>query len=389
MRKAFKYTLFAVSALLVLVWLCLGAIKAYNKGSQVSPLSKYYFADGKGVFFRESSGADDRLSNYLLLNKHYLVDADPESFVVLDDNLARDKSHLFCRDSIVSGVDLNTLKVKDGMAYDKDYVYEYNSLHLKRSDIRVNTKKLRQLANAADDNYQYWTDDSRIYAYMRSNGLEILDTLRQPLDTINSSILRNGNNIICYDTMVPFDTIKSITRLERNYIKVNDSIVRPHAFFTGSGSVVSKEEYERDISIPISEGFSDSSFADNCIVLIVYLVSALFACAFFTIRAKLPMAMRIANAFILAPVLYIPFVLLLTGMVHFPPYSIDSFQRLMFFTLDYYAVFLFQIVYGAKQVHLRFQKPLLTALYYPLSIAAFILFYFLVFWIDDFVGIGS
>ncbi|MCQ2245009.1 MAG: DKNYY domain-containing protein, partial [Bacteroidaceae bacterium] len=218
MKKVIKYILFAVSALLVLLWLCLGAIKAYNKGSQVSPLSEYYFTDGKGVFFRESSGADDRLSNYLLLNKHYLVDADPESFVVLDDNLARDKSHLFCRDSIVSGVDLNTLKVKDGMVYDKDYVYEYNFLYLRRSDIRVNTKKLRQLANAADDNYQYWTDDSRIYAYMRSNGLEILDTLRQPLDTINSHVLRNGNNIICYDTIVPFDTIKSITRLERNYV---------------------------------------------------------------------------------------------------------------------------------------------------------------------------
>lgn len=383
MKKAIKYTLFAVSALLVLVWLCLGAIKAWNKGSQVSPLSKYYFTDGKGVFFRESSGADDRLSNNLLLNKHYLEDADPESFVVLDDNLARDKSHLFCRDSIVSGVDLNTLKVKDGMVYDKDYVYEYdyNFLHLKRSDIHVNTKKLRQLANSADDNYQYWTDDSRIYAYMRSNGLEILDTLRQPLDTINSSILRNGNNIICYDTIVPFDTIKSITRLERNYVKVNDSIVRPNGFFTGSGGVVSKEEYEKDISIPISKGYF-LSFADKCIVLIVYLVSALFACAFFTIRAKLPMAMRIANAFILAPVLYIPFVLLLTGLVHFPPYSIDSFQRLLFFTLDYYAVFLFQIVYGAKQVHLRFQKPLLTALYYPLGIAAFILFYSLVFWVE-------
>ncbi|MCQ2254261.1 MAG: DKNYY domain-containing protein [Bacteroidaceae bacterium] len=383
MRKAFKYTLFAVSALMVLVWLCLGAIKAWNKGCQVSPLSKYYFTDGKGVFFRESSGADDRLSNNLLLNKHYLEDADPESFVVLDDNLARDKSHLFCRDSIVSGVDLNTLKVKDGMVYDKDYVYEYNFLTLKKSDIRVNTKKLRQLANSADDNYQYWTDDSRIYAYMRSNGLEILDTLRQPLDTINSSILRNGNNIICYDTIVPFDTIKSITRLERNYVKVNDSIVRPNGFFTGSGGVVSKEEYEKDISIPIKDSFfADPSFADKCIVLIVYLVSALFACAFFTIRAKLPMAMRIANAFILAPVLYIPFVLLLTGMVHFPPYSIDSFQRLLFFTLDYYAVFLFQIVYGAKQVHLRFQKPLLTALYYPLGIAAFILFYSLVFWVE-------
>lgn len=385
MKKAIKYTLFAVSALLVLVWLCLGAIKAYNKGSQVSPLSKYYFTDGKGVFFRESSGADDRLSNYLLLNKHYLEDADPESFVVLDDNLARDKSHLFCRDSIVSGVDLNTLKVKDGMAYDKDYVYEYNSLHLKRSDIRVNTKKLRQLANATDDNYQYWTDDSRIYAYMRSygHGLEILDTLRQPLDTINSSILRNGNNIICYNTIVPFDTIKSITRLERNYVQVNDSIVRPNGFFTGSGGVVSKEEYEKDISIPISEGFAGSSFADNCIVLIVYLVSVFFAFVFFTLMTKLPWAMRIANAFILAPVLYIPVVLLLTGIVHFPSYYIDSFQRLMFFTLDYYAVFLFQIVYGAKQVHLRFQKPLLTALYYPLSIAAFILFYFLVFWVDD------
>lgn len=381
MKKAIKYTLFAVSALLVLVWLCLGAIKAWNKGSQVSPLSEYYFTDGKGVFFRESSGVGYRLSNNLLLNKHYLEDADPESFVVLDDNLARDKSHLFCRDSIVSGVDLNTLKVKDGMAYDKDFVYEYNFLYLKKSDIRVNTKKLRQLANSADDNYQYWTDDSRIYAYMRSNGLEILDTLRQPLDTINSSILRNGNNIICYDTIVPFDTIKSITRLERNYVKVNDSIVRPNGFFTGSGGVVSKEEYEKDISIPISKGYF-LSFADKCIVLIVYLVSALFACAFFTIRAKQPMAMRIANAFILAPVLYIPFVLLLTGLVHFPPYSIDSFQRLLFFTLDYYAVFLFQIVYGAKQVHLRFQKPLLTALYYPLGIAAFILFYSLVFWVE-------
>lgn len=383
MKKVIKYILFAVSALLVLVWLCLGAIKAYNKGSQVSPLSEYYFTDGKGVFFRESSGADDRLSNYLLLKKQYLEDADPESFVVLDDNLARDKIHLFCRDSIVSGVDLNTLEVKDGMAYDKDYVYEYNFLYLRRSDIRVNTKKLRQLANAADDNYQYWTDDSRIYAYMRSNGLEILDTLRQPLDTINSSILRNGNNIICYDTIVPFDTIKSITRLERNYVQVNDSIVRPNGFFTGSGGVVSREEYEKDISIPISQGFADPSFADKCIVLIVYLVSAFFAFVFFTLMTKLPWAMRIANAFILAPVLYIPFVLLLTGMVHFPPYSIDSYQRLMFFTLDYYAVFLFQIVYGAKQVHLRFQKPLLTALYYPLSIAAFILFYSLVFWVDD------
>ena len=68
--------------------------------------------------------------------------------------------------------------------------------------------------------------------------------------------------------------------------------------------------------------------------------------------------------------------------LNFPPYSIDSFQRLLFFTLDYYAVFLFQIVYGAKQVHLRFQKPLLTALYYPLGIAAFILFYSLVFWVE-------
>lgn len=385
MKKAVKYTFFAVSALLVLLWLCLGAIKAYNKGSQVSPLSEYYFTDGKGVFFRESSGADDRLSNYLLLKKQYLEDADPESFVVLDDNLARDKIHLFCRDSIVSGVDLNTLKVKDGMVYDKDYVYEYNFLYLRRSDIRVNTKKLRQLANAADDNYQYWTDDSRIYAYMRSygHGLEILDTLHQPLDTINSHVLRNGNNIICYDTIVPFDTIKSITRLERNYVQVNDSIVRPNGFFTGSGGVVSREEYEKDISIPISKGFADPSFADKCIVLIVYLVSAFFALAFFTVMTKLPWAMRIANAFILAPVLYIPFVLFLTGMVHFPPYSIDSYQRLMFFTLDYYAVFLFQIVYGAKQVHLRFQKPLLTVLYYPLSIAAFILFYSLVFWVDD------
>ena len=381
MKKVIKYILFAVSALLVLVWLCLGAIKAYNKGNRVSPLSKYYFTDGKGVFFRKSSGADDRLSNYLLLNKHYLEYADPESFVVLDDNLARDKSHLFCRDSIVSGVDLNTLKVKDGMAYDKDYVYEYNSLHLKRSDIRVNTKKLRQLSSADNDYYQFWTDDSRIYAYMQINGLKILDTLRLPLDTINSHVLRNGNNIICYNTIVPFDTIKRITRLERNYVQVNDSIVKPYDVI-GSGGVVSKEEYEKDISIPISKGYF-LSFADKCIVLIVYLVSALFACAFFTIRAKLPMAMRIANAFILAPVLYIPVVLLLTGMVHFPPYSIDSYQRLMFFTLDYYAVFLFQIVYGAKQVHLRFQKPLLTALYYPLSIAAFILFYFLVFWVDD------
>ena len=382
MKKAIKYTLFAVSALLVLVWLCLGAIKAWNKGCQVSPLSKYYFTDGKGVFFRESSGADDRLSNNLLLNKHYLEDADPESFVVLDDNLARDKSHLFCRDSIVSGVDLNTLKVKDGMAYDKDFVYEYNFLTLKKSDIRVNTKKLRQLSSADNDYYQFWTDDSRIYAYMQINGLKILDTLRLPLDTINSHVLRNGNNIICYNTIVPFDTIKRITLLERNYVQVNDSIVKPYDVI-GSGGVVSKEEYEKEISIPIKDSFfADPSFADKCIVLIVYLVSALFACAFFTIRAKLPMAMRIANAFILAPVLYIPFVLLLTGLVHFPPYSIDSFQRLLFFTLDYYAVFLFQIVYGAKQVHLRFQKPLLTALYYPLGIAAFILFYSLVFWVE-------
>lgn len=382
MKKTINYILFVVSALLVLVWLCLAVMKVCNKDSQVSPLSKYYFTDGKGVFIRES-WSDDHISDYLLLNKQYLPDVDMESFVVLEDEFARDKNHLFYLNYIVNGVDLSTLKVICGMAYDKDYVYDCDDFTCpKRSDIRVNTKKLQLLSSAYDDSYQYWTDDSRIYAYKQGDGLQVLDTLRQPLDTINSCILRNGNNIICCDTIVPFDTIKSITRLERNYVLVNDSIVKP--YYYGDCGIVSKEEYEEDISSSMHlESSAEPSSADFCIALIVYLVLAFFVFVFFTLMTKLPWAMRIMNAFILAPTLLVPFVFVLMGMAHFPSYYTDSIQRLIFFTLDYYAVFLFQIVYGAKQVHLRFQKPLLTALYYPLSIATFILFYALVFWVED------
>ena len=212
------------------------------RGKQVSPKHSTYYENWRGIYYIS-------VENVLSLINHghwgYLEDVDKETFIVLHDNWAKDKNHVWYQDETIHSADAASFYVdKSGLPKDKDHVYVYDAdmdnFRPSKCNMDVATAEYFVFKNNGQDwtwirdknfvyfdetrldvdrntfaplgNTYWWADKDYIYNDSWNSSLnkcELIkvDSLQSPVDTLNagSHYLRNGRNIIYLGSVIARD----------------------------------------------------------------------------------------------------------------------------------------------------------------------------------------
>ena len=189
----------------------------------------------------------------------YLTDADEKTFVVLNEEWAKDKEHVWHMEEEISGVDVASFHIdKSGLAKDRYHVFidygpsscgidvnsaeyfmgddtrwmrdKYN-VYFEETRVDVDRNTIKRLGNS------YWyIDKNKVFTEAYSSAGECwrlieVDSLQHPIDTLESGspYLRNGRNIIYHGDIILKDI--EVTRFE--YIGVSKCVVNDMLFLDG------------------------------------------------------------------------------------------------------------------------------------------------------------
>ena len=236
MRRNIRYIVIIGTIAILLLGLLVGWFSSFVYpvpiGEKVDSSYPTYYKSIRGYYFIS-------VRNPLALFNHghfgYLDHVDPKSFIVLADNWAKDKDHVWNCDNIVEGADAASFIIdKTGLPKDKNHVYVQTDLYeYKPTDCGIDARNAEYFVfkhNGQDwswmrdkDNVYYqevrvdvdrnsfrplgstawWVDKDWIYCdYWDSKlercVLEKVDSLQEPLDTLSRAYhyLRNGRNVI-------------------------------------------------------------------------------------------------------------------------------------------------------------------------------------------------
>lgn len=212
------------------------------RGTRVCHDYSTYYENWRGVYY---ISVEHVLNLINFGHWGYLKDVDRETFVILDDNWAKDKNHVWYQDKIVETADAASFNVdKSGLPKDKRHVFVYDAdicnFRPTRCGIDVPTAECFVFKNNGQDwtwmrdkNFVYydetkldvdrntfaplgrtlwWTDKDYVYMDTWNSSLKKcelikVDSLQSPVDTLNagSHYLRNGKNIIYLGKVVAKD----------------------------------------------------------------------------------------------------------------------------------------------------------------------------------------
>ncbi|MBQ7823681.1 MAG: DKNYY domain-containing protein [Bacteroidaceae bacterium] len=212
------------------------------RGTRVCADYSTYYENWRGIYYI-SVGNVLNLINFG--HWGYLEDVDKETFIILDDNWAKDKNHVWYQDKTIKTADVASFDVdKSGLPKDKNHVYVYDvDMHTFRPskcNMDVATAEHFIFKNDGQDwtwirdrNFVYydetkldvdrnsfaplgktywWTDKDYVYIDSWNSSLKKcelikVDSLQSPVDTLNvgSYYLRNGRNIIHLGSVIARD----------------------------------------------------------------------------------------------------------------------------------------------------------------------------------------
>lgn len=235
------------------------------RGSQINPHYHTYYINCRGIYYIS-------VENPLALINHgswgYLKDADKNTFTILDDNWAKDATHVWFGDELIRNVDVKTFQINAGgvavdknNAYirdfsngdsyirpctsgidaktaeyfiyrlgslqdewmrDKDYVYHYD----KRIDVDRNSFEIIGEDWFIDKQFVYIT---KYNSTTEQRELCRVDSLQHPSEP-GYHYFRNGRNIIYIDSVIVKDV--EIQRFEE--VGVDKYLVNDMLFLNGT-----------------------------------------------------------------------------------------------------------------------------------------------------------
>lgn len=256
-NKVIKFIVITGSVLAVMFWaVAILSIFPIPRGHRINKRFHTYFENRWGIYYIS-------VEHSLALINHgtfrYLTDADEKTFVVLNEEWAKDKEHVWHMEEEISGVDVASFHIdKSGLAKDRYHVFidygpsscgidvnsaeyfmgddtrwmrdKYN-VYFEETRVDVDRNTIKRLGNS------YWyIDKNKVFTEAYSSAGEYwrlieVDSLQQPVDTLESGspYLRNGRNIIYHGDIILKDI--DVTRFE--YIGVSKCVVNDMLFLDG------------------------------------------------------------------------------------------------------------------------------------------------------------
>ena len=219
------------------------------KGDKVNPSFSTYYKSIRGYYYISVGYHRFELFNHGLFS--YLDHVDSHSFIVLAEDWAKDKNHVWHCNQIVEGADAASFLIdKTGLPKDKNHVYVPGDVYeYKPTDCGINVETAEYFVFKHDgqdwswmrdkDNVYFhevrvdvdrdtfrplgsscwWIDKDWIYydqwdSKLKRSALVRIDSLQVPLDTLSQSYqyLRNGRNVIYLGKVIIKDS--DITQFE-------------------------------------------------------------------------------------------------------------------------------------------------------------------------------
>lgn len=212
----------------------------FPRGKRICSDYSTYYENWRGIYY---ISVEHVLNLINFGHWGYLKDVSKETFIILDDNWAKDKKHVWYQDKIIETADAVSFSVdKSGLPKDKDHVFVYDMSSFRPSNCNIDVASAEYFVYNEDGQDWTWIRDKdfvyhdetkldvdrntfaplgktfwwtdRDYVYMDSwnsslNKWEVIkvDSLQSPIDTLNagSHYLRNGRNIIYLANVIARD----------------------------------------------------------------------------------------------------------------------------------------------------------------------------------------
>lgn len=153
------------------------------RGSRVNNNYFTYYKNFRGIYYIS-------VENSLALINHgnwgYLKDVDEATFTIIDEDWAKDATHVWFGDNLIPGVDVKTFHINaSGVAVDKDnvYIHDYcsDNLSIKPAQSGIDTETAEYFIYRLGDRQDEWMRDKNyVYHYDKRidvdrNSFEIID----------------------------------------------------------------------------------------------------------------------------------------------------------------------------------------------------------------------
>lgn len=245
---------------------CIIFVIPMPKGTRVCAKYSTFYKNGRGIYY---ISVDHVLNLIEYGHWGYLEDADEKSFIVLDDNWAKDKKKVWYQNKVIESADVSSFYIDEsGLPKDKNHVYVYSEdignfrptkcgIDVQTAEMFVHKHNGQDWTWMRDKDFVYldetrldvdrntfaslgksywWTDKNYVYSdswdsSLKKNVLIRVDSLQLPIDTLNAGCqyLRNGKNIIYLSSVIAKDI--DIVRFEE--VGVSKCIVNDMLFYNG------------------------------------------------------------------------------------------------------------------------------------------------------------
>ena len=237
------------------------------RGKRICSNYSTYYKNWRGIYY---ISVEHVLNLINFGHWGYLKDVNEETFIILYDNWAKDKKHVWYQDKIIETADAVSFSVdKSGLPKDKDhvFVYDVDMSSFRPSYCNIDVASAEHFVYKGDGQdwtwirdkdfvyhdetkldvdrntfaplgeTHWWTDKDCIYMDSWNSSLnkwEVIkvDSLQSPIDTLNagSHYLRNGRNIIYLANVI----VKDIEVYRFEEVGLSKCIVNDMLFNNGN-----------------------------------------------------------------------------------------------------------------------------------------------------------